>query len=169
MTLFSPPLIKENGVSTIQTLAGLIVRDQKLGHGQPVVAGTDVTVRTVAEHYKLGLTPEETAEQTGLELALVHAALAYYYLNKEEIEAASEDIQLPQHEARSSEATAHQQQVRDLLAAAGLSQPVPDHLSTDSEPLSTERRAELAQRFSIGRPLSELILEEREDYQSDLS
>ena len=38
--------------------------------------------------YKLGLSPEEIADQFGhLSLAQVHAALAYYHANREEIEA----------------------------------------------------------------------------------
>ena len=42
----------------------------------------------VAAWYKMGLTPEEIATQYGhLSLAQVHAALAYYHANPEEIEA----------------------------------------------------------------------------------
>jgi hypothetical protein len=41
----------------------------------------------VAAWYKTGLTPEEIATQYGhLSLAQVHAALAYYHANPEEIE-----------------------------------------------------------------------------------
>jgi uncharacterized protein (DUF433 family) len=69
------------------TLEGLIVRDPKLRDGRPIIAGTGVTVRTIVGHYKLGLTPEETADEMGLELAGVYAALAYYHLNRDEIEA----------------------------------------------------------------------------------
>jgi len=35
----------------------------------------------------LGLTPEKTADQMDLDLAAVYAALAYYHLNRDEIEA----------------------------------------------------------------------------------
>ena len=65
----------------------LIVRDPALRNGRPVISGTGVMVRTVAGHYKLGLTPEKIADEMGLELAGVYAALAYYHLNKAEIEA----------------------------------------------------------------------------------
>jgi len=42
----------------------------------------------VAAGYRMGLTPEEIATQYGnLSLAQVHAALAYYHANTEEIEA----------------------------------------------------------------------------------
>ena len=70
-----------------QTLEGLIMRDPKLRGGRPIIAGTGVTVRTIVGYYKLGLTPEETADQMDLDLASVYAALAYYHLNKAELEA----------------------------------------------------------------------------------
>jgi 5'-nucleotidase len=38
-------------------------------------------------YYNLGLTPEETADQMDLDLASVYAALAYYHLNKDNLEA----------------------------------------------------------------------------------
>jgi hypothetical protein len=42
----------------------------------------------VAAWYKMGLSPEEIATQYGhLSLAQIHAALAYYHANPEEIEA----------------------------------------------------------------------------------
>lgn len=68
-------------------LEGLIIKDPKLRGGRPIIAGTGVTVRTIAGYYKLGLDPEETADQLNLELAAVYAALAYYHLNRDEIEA----------------------------------------------------------------------------------
>jgi uncharacterized protein (DUF433 family) len=72
---------------TTQTLAELITRDPKLRGGRPIIAGTGVTVRTVVGYYKLGLTPEEIADEMDLKLAAVYAALAYYHLNRDEIEA----------------------------------------------------------------------------------
>lgn len=71
----------------VQTLEGLIIRDPKLRGGRPIIAGTGVTVRTIVGYYKLGLTPEETADEMGLGLAGVYTALAYYHLNRDEIEA----------------------------------------------------------------------------------
>jgi uncharacterized protein (DUF433 family) len=70
-----------------QTIEGLIVRMPELRGGRPILAGSGVTVRTVAGYYKLGLTPEEIADEIGLPLAGIYAALAYYHLNTEEIEA----------------------------------------------------------------------------------
>jgi len=45
-----------------------------------------VTARTVVGYYKLGSTPEETADEMDLDLASVYAALAYYHLHRDEIE-----------------------------------------------------------------------------------
>ncbi len=72
---------------SVATLEGLIVREPELYGGRPVIAGTGVAVRTIVGHYKLGLTPEEIADDMALDLAGVYAALAYYHLNREEIEA----------------------------------------------------------------------------------
>ncbi len=74
-------------MAAIQTLEGLIIKNPTLRDGRPIIAGTGVTVRTIVGYYKLGLTPEETADEMELELAGVYAALAYYHLNRAEIEA----------------------------------------------------------------------------------
>ncbi len=59
-----------------------------------------------------------------------------------------------------SEVLEHRHRVHEALIQAGLS------LSLSNPPvissISAERRAELADLFSKGRPLSELIIEERE-------
>ncbi|MCP5099066.1 MAG: DUF433 domain-containing protein [Chloroflexi bacterium] len=70
-----------------QSLESMIFINPQLRGGRPIIAGTGVTVRTVVGHYKLGLTPEEIADDMGLSLAGVYAALAYYHLNVQEIEA----------------------------------------------------------------------------------
>ena len=69
------------------TLEGLIVREPRLRGGRPIIAGTGVTVRTITGHYKLGLSAEEIADEMNLHLAGVYAALTYYHLNRETIEA----------------------------------------------------------------------------------
>ena len=71
----------------VTTLEGLIIRSPELHGGRPVIAGTGVAVRTVVGHYKIALTPEEIADDMSLALAGVYAALAYYHLNRAEIEA----------------------------------------------------------------------------------
>ena len=69
-------------------IGSLIDRDPGVRGGRPKIAATGVTVMRVAGWYKQGLTPEEIAAQYGhLNLAQVHAALAYYYANPQEIEA----------------------------------------------------------------------------------
>ena len=50
--------------------------------------------------------------------------------------------------------------VRAALVAAGLSLPAPDAPIVGQ--LSPEQREELARRISVGQPLSELIIDERE-------
>ncbi len=75
----------------------LIVRDQKIRGGRPRLAGTGVTVRRIVGWYRLGLSPEEIGDRIGhLSLAQVHAALAYYHANRQEIEA---DMQAEEIEA----------------------------------------------------------------------
>lgn len=74
-------------MAAVQTLDELIIQTPELRNGRPIIAGAGVTVRTVVGHYKLGLTPEEIADDMGIPLAGVYAALAYYHLNREQIEA----------------------------------------------------------------------------------
>lgn len=74
----------------------LITRDSHIRGGRPRIAGTGVTVQRVVGWYKLGLSPEEIADNFGhLTLAQVHAALAYYHANRDEIESdiASQDAE----------------------------------------------------------------------------
>jgi uncharacterized protein (DUF433 family) len=66
----------------------LLDRDPAIRAGRPKIAGTGITVRRIVGWYKTGMTPEEIAiEYPHLTLAQVHAALAYYHANREEIEA----------------------------------------------------------------------------------
>jgi uncharacterized protein (DUF433 family) len=66
----------------------LLNRDPAIRAGRPKIAGTGITVRRIVGWYKTGMTPEEIAiEYPHLTLAQVHAALAYYHANREEIEA----------------------------------------------------------------------------------
>ena len=75
---------------TIVTDIGtLVTRTPDVRGGRPRIAGTGVTVHRIVGWYKLGLTPEEIADELGhLSLAQVYAALAYYHANRDEIEAA---------------------------------------------------------------------------------
>jgi uncharacterized protein (DUF433 family) len=65
----------------------LIERSSEIRKGRPCIAGTGVTVRRIASWHNLGLTPEEIAAKLEhLTLAQIHAALAYYHANQEEID-----------------------------------------------------------------------------------
>lgn len=66
----------------------LIVASPDIRHNRPRISGTGVTVQRIVGWYKLGLTPEEISDRIGhVNLAEVHAALAYYHANRDQIEA----------------------------------------------------------------------------------
>jgi uncharacterized protein (DUF433 family) len=69
----------------------LIVSSPDFRGGRPCVVGTGVTVMRLAGWHKLGYTPEEIARKTGLNLAQIHAALAYYHANQATIDAELEN------------------------------------------------------------------------------
>ena len=74
----------------------LIVASPDIRRNRPRIAGTGVTVQRVVGWYKLGLTPEEISDRIGhLNLAQVHAALAYYHANRDQVEAdvAAEEVE----------------------------------------------------------------------------
>ncbi|MEM7113615.1 MAG: DUF433 domain-containing protein [Chloroflexota bacterium] len=79
-----------------QTIESLIVSQPGVKGGRPIIANSSVTVRTIVGYYKLGLTPEEIVDDMNIGLAGVYAALAYYHLNRDEIE---EDIVTNSEEA----------------------------------------------------------------------
>ena len=70
-----------------KTLDGLIVKNPVIHNGRPVLAGTGTTVRTIAIMYKQGYSPEEITGELPVGLAQVYAALTYYHLHTDEIEA----------------------------------------------------------------------------------
>ena len=87
-------------MATVADIGSLIVRSPDVRGGRARIAGTGVTVRRVVGWYKLGLSPEEIADRVGhLTLAQVHAALAYYHLNRDQIE---EDLTAEAAEAESA-------------------------------------------------------------------
>ncbi len=70
------------------TIDALIEINTNLRGGRPIIAGTGTTIRTIAGLYKLGMVAEEiTTQLPHLSLAQIYAALAYYHLHVEEIEA----------------------------------------------------------------------------------
>lgn len=69
-------------------LGSLIESNPDIRKGRPCIAGTGVTVRRVAQWYRLGHAPEDIADRIGhLSLAQIYAALAYYHANQDAIEA----------------------------------------------------------------------------------
>lgn len=75
-------------MQTSTEIGSLISRRPDIRGGRPCIAGTGVSVRRIALWHNMGLIPEEIARKFGhLSLAQVHAALAYYYANKAEIDA----------------------------------------------------------------------------------
>jgi uncharacterized protein (DUF433 family) len=87
-------------MASLVDIGTLIERSPEIRGGRPCIAGTGVTVRRLAGWHNLGLIPEEIAAKIEhLTLAQIHAALAYYHANREEIdndiaveEAAAEEI-----------------------------------------------------------------------------
>ena len=74
-------------MSTTTLAIDLIVSDPQVRGGRPVIAGTGICVSDIAAatvfHQQ---TPDEIALGYKLSLAQVHAALAYYYQHKAEID-----------------------------------------------------------------------------------
>jgi uncharacterized protein (DUF433 family) len=66
----------------------LIVQTPRICGGRPRIVGTRITVQNIAIDFNAGMKPEDIiAERTHLTRAQVYAALAYYYANKEAIDA----------------------------------------------------------------------------------
>ena len=69
-------------------IGSLIDRDPSVRGGRPKIAGTGMTVGRIAGWYKTGMTPEEIAlDYPHLTLAQIHAALAFYHANQDDVEA----------------------------------------------------------------------------------
>jgi uncharacterized protein (DUF433 family) len=76
-------------MATVTEIGSLISRRAEIRGGRPCIAGTGVSVRRIVQWHNMGQIPEEIVQTFGghLSLAQVHAALAYYYANQEEIDA----------------------------------------------------------------------------------
>ena len=75
-------------MSTVTEIGSLLTQSPGICGGRLRIAGTGVSVRRIAIWYKLGNTAEEIAERIPhLSLAQIHAALAYYHANREQMDA----------------------------------------------------------------------------------
>ena len=73
-------------VTTIN-IGTLIVSTQDVCSGRPTIAGKRFSVEQIAALTKEGLSPQNIKDEYDfLTLAEIHAALAYYYANLEQIE-----------------------------------------------------------------------------------
>ena len=73
-------------MSAVVDIGTFITSSPEIRGGRPRVAGTGMTVMRIAGWYKVGCSPEEIARKTGLSLAQIHAALAYYHADPEPID-----------------------------------------------------------------------------------
>ena len=70
------------------SLDALLVSKEGYRQGRPCLRGTGITVHAVAAAHRMGLTAEEICGQNpDLDPSLFHAALAYYFADKERIDA----------------------------------------------------------------------------------
>ena len=68
-------------------IGAMIERSPAIRGNRPRIAGTGVSVMRIAVYQNLGFSPPEIAVKYGhLTLAQVHAALAYYFANKDEVD-----------------------------------------------------------------------------------
>jgi hypothetical protein len=70
---------------------------------------------------------------------------------------------VPEHTPETpAEPQSERERIHAILVAGGVVQPRTQAEST-AQPLSHERREELARLFAVGKPLSQIIIEEREE------
>ncbi len=68
-------------------IGSLIYSRPDLHSGRPCLAGTGMMVRTIAVRHMEGMGAEDILQDyPHLDLARIHAALAYYFANREQIE-----------------------------------------------------------------------------------
>ncbi|MBD2691579.1 DUF433 domain-containing protein [Anabaena catenula] len=73
---------------TLTDISTLIVSTQGTCGGRPRIANTRITVQYIVNEIKSGMTPEEIIEDKPyLTIAGIYTALAYYYANKEFLDA----------------------------------------------------------------------------------
>ena len=91
-------------MTTAVEIGTLIVRTPGTCGGRPRIAETRITVENIAIDFNAGLTPEQIIdEKPHLTLAQIYGALAYYFANKDQIDAdiAAENAEWERLEAES--------------------------------------------------------------------
>ena len=74
-------------MATLTDIGTLLTQSAGICGGRLRIAGTGVSVRRIVGWYNQGMVPEEiAAEIPHLTLSQVHAALAYYHANREEMD-----------------------------------------------------------------------------------
>jgi uncharacterized protein (DUF433 family) len=87
--------------------------------GKPRIAGRRIAVQSVAIwHERMGLPVERIAEEYDLTPAEVHAALAYYFLHREEIDKNIEEGRAFVEEMKQQYPSKLPQRLKDLLGDA---------------------------------------------------
>jgi len=75
-------------MQTLTDIGTLIVRTPRTCGGRPRISGTRITVQFIIKEIRVGVTPEEILEnKPHLTLAGIYAAIAYYWANKELLDA----------------------------------------------------------------------------------
>jgi uncharacterized protein (DUF433 family) len=73
---------------TLIEIGSLIACAPGIKRGSPHISGSGVLVRSIVRWHQTGLMPEEIVAKYGtLRLEQIHAALAYYYANRTELDA----------------------------------------------------------------------------------
>lgn len=73
---------------TLVNIGNLITSNPQIQGGRPILAGTGTTVQRIVALYQQGYSVADiVADKDYLSLAQVHAALAYYYINRQAIDA----------------------------------------------------------------------------------
>ena len=88
--------MEHSTLATVTDIGELLPQPPDICGGRLRIAGTGVSVRRIVGWYQLGQTAEDIVTQIPhLSLAQVHAALAYYHANQEEMdgEMAAEDAE----------------------------------------------------------------------------
>lgn len=74
-------------VDVLDSVQAHIVVTPDVAHGRPRIVGHRIRVQDVAVwHERMGMSPDEMADQFGLTLGEVYAALAYYFDHRKEIQ-----------------------------------------------------------------------------------